>query len=74
MQSISFLNLKFSASNHFLWLYTARFVLDLVGNPEDRFSLDEVHNDTFDGYLVQNLTLFSIHDNTGAVDMCINIY
>ena len=31
------LNLKFQASNHLLWLHS-RFVSDLVGNPEDRFS------------------------------------
>ena len=33
LQSLYFLNLKFQASS-----CTARFVSDLVGNPEDRFS------------------------------------
>ena len=31
------------ASSHFPWLYTARFVSDLVRNPEDRFSHNEAH-------------------------------
>ena len=31
------------ACSHLLWLYTARFVSDLVGNPEDRFSQNEAH-------------------------------
>ena len=34
------LNLKFQASSHLLWLYTAWFVSDLFGNPKDRFSHD----------------------------------
>ena len=39
VQSLYFLNLKFPASSHLLWLYS-RFVSDLVENPEDRFSCD----------------------------------
>ena len=35
VQSLYFLNLKFEAFS--------RFVLDLVGNPEDRFSRDLAH-------------------------------
>ena len=34
---------KSITSSHFLWLYTALFVSDLVGNPEDRFSHDAAH-------------------------------
>ena len=37
---IYFLNSKFQASFHLLWL-NSRFMLDLVGNKEDRFSLDK---------------------------------
>ena len=35
VQSLYFLNTKFQASSHLLWLS------DLVGNPEDRFSHNE---------------------------------
>ena len=38
-QSLYFPNLKFKASIH-LYTCTARFVSDLVGNPEDRHSQD----------------------------------
>ena len=37
---IYFLNSKFQASFHLLWLYSP-VMLDLVGNPEDRFSHDK---------------------------------
>ena len=43
VQSLYFLNTKFPASSHLVWLYTAWFVWDLVGNPEDRFSHNEAH-------------------------------
>ena len=37
-KSLFFPNPKYQASSHLLWCYsTARFVSDLVGNPEDRF-------------------------------------
>ena len=36
------LNSKFQASSY-LCGYTVRFVSDLVGNPEDRFSHNEAH-------------------------------
>ena len=37
--TLYFLNPKFQVSSHLLWRYvTVRFVSDLVGNPEDRFS------------------------------------
>ena len=39
-KSLYFLNTKFQASSHLLWLYS-RFVSDLVGNPEDLFSQNE---------------------------------
>ena len=42
VQSLYYLNPKFQASSHLLWC-TARFVWDLVGNPEDRFSHNEAH-------------------------------
>ena len=35
-----FLNPKFQASTHFLWLYSLIFVFELVENPGDRFSRD----------------------------------
>ena len=38
VHSIYFLNPKLQASNHLHWLYSP--VSGLVGNPEDRFSLD----------------------------------
>ena len=41
VHSLYFLNPKFQASSHLLRLYTARFVLDQVKNPEDRFSRNE---------------------------------
>ena len=44
VQFLFFLNPKFQASYHLLWLYTAWFVSDLVGNPEDRFCCDEAHD------------------------------
>ena len=37
----AFLNSKFQAPFHLLWLNSPGFMLDLVGNPEDRFSHDE---------------------------------
>ena len=40
VQPLYLLNPKFQASSHFQWP-TARFVSDLVGNPEDRFSHNE---------------------------------
>ena len=40
VQSLYFLNPKFHAPSHFL---LALFVLDLVGNPEDRFSHNATH-------------------------------
>ena len=46
VQSLYFLNPKFQASSHLLWL-TAHFVSDLVGNPEDRFSHNKAHISTF---------------------------
>ena len=33
---------KFQASRHLLWLYSPVYV-DLVGNPEDRFSHNDAH-------------------------------
>ena len=42
LQSLYFLNLKFQASNHLMWLYS----LVCVGpgrNPEDQFSHNEAH-------------------------------
>ena len=44
VQFLFYLNLKFQASSHLLWLYSP-FVSDLVGNPEDRFSHNEAHMD-----------------------------
>ena len=40
LQSLYFLNTKFQASRHLLWLYSLVYV-DLVGNPEDQFSHNE---------------------------------
>ena len=37
IQSLYFLNPKFQASSHLLWLYTAWFVPDLVRNPKTGF-------------------------------------
>ena len=42
VQSLFFLNPKFQVSSHLL-VCTACFVLDLVGNPEDRFSHDAAY-------------------------------
>ena len=42
VQSLYYLNPKFQASSHLLWL-SVRFMLDLGGNPEDRFSHNEAH-------------------------------
>ena len=42
IRSLFFLNPKFQASSIFCGC-TARFVSDLVGNPEDRFSHNEAH-------------------------------
>ena len=39
VQSLYFLNPKFQASSYLLWLYSL-ICVDLVGNPEDRFSYD----------------------------------
>ena len=39
VQSLYYLNPKFQASSHFLWLYSPV----CVGNPEDRFSHNEAH-------------------------------
>ena len=43
VQSLSFLNQKFQAYSHLLWLYKL-FVSDLVGNPQDRFSHEAARN------------------------------
>ena len=43
LQSLYFPNLKFQAAIH-LYTCTARFVSDLVGNPEDRRSQDMAFN------------------------------
>ena len=40
IQFLYYLNPKFQASSHLLWLYSP-VVSDLVGNPEDRFSQNE---------------------------------
>ena len=40
VQSLFFLNPKFQASSHLLWLHSP-IVSDLVGNPEDQFSHNE---------------------------------
>ena len=40
--SLFYLNLKFQAYSHLLWLYSP-VVSDLVSNPEDRFSHNEAH-------------------------------
>ena len=40
VQSLYLINLKFQASSSLLWLW---FVWDLVGNPEDRFSVVTAH-------------------------------
>ena len=40
LQSLYFLNTKVQASSHLLWLYSLVYV-DLVENPEDRFSHNE---------------------------------
>ena len=42
VQSLYFLNTKFQASSHLLWLYSLVCV-GLVGNPENRFSHTEAH-------------------------------
>ena len=42
VQSLYFLNPKFHASRHLLCLKSPVYV-ELVGNPEDRFSLNEAH-------------------------------
>ena len=42
VQSLYFLNPKFHASSHLVWLYSS-FVSDLVGNPVHRFSRDKAH-------------------------------
>ena len=44
VQFLFFLNLKFQVSNHLLYSWTGRFVWDLVGSPEDRFSRDGAHS------------------------------
>ena len=41
VQFLYFINQKFQASDHLLWLYSPDYV-SLVGKPEDRFS----HNET----------------------------
>ena len=43
VQSLYFLNTKFQGSIAILCGCIARFVSDLVGNPEDRFSHNEAH-------------------------------
>ena len=44
VQFLFYLNPKFQASSHLVLCgCTARFMSDLVGNPEDRFSHDEAH-------------------------------
>ena len=42
VQSLFFLNPKFQASSHLLWLYSP-IMSDLVENSEDRFSHNEAH-------------------------------
>ena len=42
IQSLYFLITKFQASSHLVWSCSP-FVLDLVGNPEDRFSHNEAN-------------------------------
>ena len=41
VQSLYFLNTKFQTSSHLVRSYSLKFVWDLVGNPEDRFSQNE---------------------------------
>ena len=43
IRSLYFINKKFEASTHPLWLYSPLCVSDLVGIPEDRFSPDMVY-------------------------------
>ena len=43
VQSLFFLNPKFQASSHLLWLYSPVCVSDQVGNPKDRFYHDGAH-------------------------------
>ena len=43
VQSLYYLNLNFQACSHHLTGCTARFVSDLIGNPEDRFSHNAAH-------------------------------
>ena len=43
VQSLFFLNPKFQASSHLLWLYSPVCAEPLVGNPEERFSQNEAH-------------------------------
>ena len=45
VQSLFFLNPKFQASSHLLWLYSPVCVGPQVGNPEDWFSHNEAHID-----------------------------
>ena len=45
IQSLFYLNPKFQASSHLLWLYSP-ICVDLVGNPEDRFSHNEAQIDS----------------------------
>ena len=52
VQSLYYLNPKFQASSHLLWLYSLVCVADLVGNPADRFS----HNEA---YMVQRHPTYS---------------
>ena len=41
-QSLLYINPKFQASSHLLWM-NSQVCVDLVGNPEDRFSHNEAH-------------------------------
>ena len=47
VQSLYFLNPKFLASNHLLWLYSP-LCFGPVRNPEDRFCHDKAHIDNMD--------------------------
>ena len=58
---------KFQTSSHLLWCgCTARFVWDLVGNPEDRFSHTEAHlriNHDFHIHGPPMSSLYALEDN-----------
>ena len=58
VQSLPFLNTKFQASSLFCD-FTARFVSNLVGNPEDWFSQNAAHMVVWNNY--QNHSSFNIY-------------